>query len=48
VNLASWSLSRNLIGLARSSRSIATFLACWVTHAELGLAVTPATMTRWC
>jgi hypothetical protein len=44
--LASWPRSRNLIDTPRSPRSIAAFLACWVTHAESGCAVTPTATTR--
>src|SRR3989337_30753 len=43
-NLASRSRSRNLTSPSRSS--IARFLACWVTHAESGCAVTPTTCSR--
>jgi hypothetical protein len=44
--VASWSRSRNLTGTPRSLRSIAAVLACCVTHAESGRAVTPAATTR--
>jgi hypothetical protein len=47
VSLASWSRSRNLIGTSRSLRSIAVFLACWVTQAVSGCAVIPARTTLW-
>jgi hypothetical protein len=46
VNLASWSRSRNRIDNCRSFSSIVAFLACWVTQAESGLAVTPTATTR--
>ena len=44
--LESRSLIRNRTGGSRSARSHEMFLACWVTQAELGLALTPATWTR--
>jgi hypothetical protein len=42
--LASRSRSRNRTPDSRSP--MARFLACWVTHAESGCVVTPATCTR--
>jgi len=44
--LASWSRSRIRIDNCRSFSSIVAFLACWVTQAESGLAVTPAATTH--
>src|SRR5712691_4661934 len=46
VYLESRSLIKNRTGVSRSGRSYETFLACWVTQAESGLALTPATWTR--
>jgi hypothetical protein len=43
---ASRSWTRNRTGLDRSSRRIERLRACWVTHAESGRAVHPATWTR--
>ncbi len=46
VYLESRALIRNRTGVSRSARSYETFLACWVTQAESGLALTPAAWTR--
>jgi hypothetical protein len=44
--LASRSWIRNRTGLDRSSQHIERLRACWVTQAESGRAVHPATWTR--
>jgi len=46
VYLESRSLIRNRTRVSRSARSYEAFLACLVTQAESGLALTPATWTR--
>ena len=45
VNLASRSRMSHLAGTGRSASAQASWRACWVTQASVGLAVTPATWT---
>src|SRR4029450_10459689 len=46
VNFGSRSRIKNLPCLMRSAKSMSRLRACWVTHAPVGLVVTPRMWTR--
>lgn len=46
VNFESWSRIRYRLDCSGERSRTERFLACWVTHAESGCAVTPASVTR--